>query len=337
MRRFTRTYALTGALLVAAGTVFAEALPKLVVEDKIVDLGTVPEGAVKTAEFTLENQGEGTLEIRSVRPTCGCAVADFPKEVAPGGKGTVKVSLDTAGFKGGISKSVMVMSNDVENPIMTLALKADVRPYIEILPRPLVRFNVLQREDATEKVVVAGTDRSGDFKITGVKSDSDDLEISYRRLEEAERIEDKFPTQYEVAIRLKKDAKVGPVNSVVTVKTNAPDAKTVEIKVFGVIRALLKVTPANIQFGAIEARHEPSRNVIIVNNRPESTVTITAASIDDPAFTTEILPIEEGVRYQVIVGMARDAVTGLKDTTLVLKTTDSDFPELRIPVRAQVR
>ena len=32
---------------------------------------------MKTVVFELENQGEGTLEIRAVRPTCGCTVAEF--------------------------------------------------------------------------------------------------------------------------------------------------------------------------------------------------------------------------------------------------------------------
>ncbi len=337
MRRIVITGALTVALAVAAGVAFAEGLPKLVVANKIIDLGTVPEGTLKTVEFELVNEGDALLEIRSVRPTCGCTVAEFDKEIKPGGQGKVKVTLDTAGFKGGISKSVMVMSNDIENPIMALALKADVRPYIEILPRQLVRFNVLQLEGATEKIVVTGTERSGDFKITGVKSDSDDLTLEYRRLDEAERIEGKFPTQYEVSIGLKKDAAIGPINSVVTVKTNAPEAKELQIKVFGVVRALLKVTPADIQFGAVEARLAPGRNLIVVNNRADSTINVTSASIDDPAFTAEILPIEEGVRYQVTVNVARDAAAGLKDATLVLKTSDADFPELRIPVRAQVR
>ena len=198
MSRFFRTGILAGALALAAGAAYAEALPKLVVVNKIVDLGTLPEGAVRTVEFELTNEGEATLQIHSVRPTCGCTVAEYDKEIVPGGKGTVKATLDTAGFKGGISKTVMVMSNDIENPITTLVLKADVRPYIETLPRPLVRFNVLQREAATEKVVVVGTDRSGDFSIKGVEAESDDLEVSFRKLGEGERIEDKYPTQYEV-------------------------------------------------------------------------------------------------------------------------------------------
>ena len=109
------------------------------------------------------------------------------------------------------------------------------------------------------------------------------------------------------------------------------------IKVFGVLRALLRVTPPELQFGAVESVQAPVRNLIVVNNRQQTKVEITEALINDPAFTTEIVPIDEGKRYQITVGINRDASAGIKDATLVLKTTDPDFPELTIPVRASLR
>ena len=58
---------------------------------------------------------------------------------------------------------------------------------------------------------------------------------------------------------------------------------------------------------------------------------------DDPAFETKILALEEGKRYQITVTVKRDATPGIKDSTLVLTTTDPEFKELRVPVRASVR
>ena len=37
----------------------------------------------------------------------------------------------------------------------------------------------------------------------------------------------------------------------------------VEVKVYGVVRALLNVTPGQVQFGAVEAKARPGRNVIV--------------------------------------------------------------------------
>ncbi len=337
MHRSIQTLALIVLAAAAVSPAFAGTSPKLVVENKVIDLGEVPQGAVKEVRFELKNEGDAALQIRSVRPTCGCTVAEFDKEIGPGATGAVKATLDTAGFKGAISKSILVMSNDPINSTMTLVIKAVVQPYIDVLPRALVRFNTLQKEKAEQKIVLAATERSGDFKITGVSTDNDALEVSYRLLAENERVEGNPAPQYEVLIRLADDAPVGPISSVVTVKTTAAKADEVEIKVFGVVRALLRVTPPELQFGAVKSSQTPSRNLVIVNNRPDSTLEITGASIDDAAFKAEVVPVEAGKRFQVTVSIKPDAEAGTKNATLTLKTTDPDFPELKVPVRASLR
>ena len=47
--------------------------------------------------------------------------------------------------------------------------------------------------------------------------------------------------------------------------------------------------------------------------------------------------IEEGKRYQVTVTVKGDATAGAHNATLTLKTTDSDFPQLTVPVKASLR
>jgi len=337
MRNLGKTLMLGVVMAAMASLVMAQGSPRLVIEEKIFDLGEVPQGVVKDVVFELRNEGTGVLTVKSVRPTCGCTVAEYDKEIPVDGTGKVRAKLDTAGFKGAISKSILVMTDDPGNPTVTLAIKAVVQPFIDVLPRSLVRFNALQKEKAEQKVVLVGTERSGAFTVTGVESESDALEVSYRALGEGERIEGKSDTQYEVTIRLAEDAPVGPISSVVKVKTSAAEAKEVEIKVFGVLRALLRVTPPELQFGAVESVQAPVRNLIVVNNRQGTKVEITDALINDPAFTTEIVAVEAGKRYQITVAVKSDASAGIKDATLVLKTTDPDSPELTIPVRASLR
>lgn len=337
MRKFGKTLLMAAVMMSIVSMAVAQGGPKLVVESKVFDLGKVPQGVVKDVEFEIRNEGGTVLTIKSVRPTCGCTVAEFDKEIPVDGSGAVRAKLDTTGFKGAISKSILVMTDDPAVPTLTLAITAVVQPYIDVLPRALVRFNALQMEKAEQKVVLVGTERSGNFSVTGVETESEALEVSYRALDEGERIEGKPDSQYEILISLAEEAPVGPISSVVKVMTDAPEAKVVEIKVFGVLRALMRVTPPELQFGAVEAVQAPGRNLIVVNNRPGTSVEITEASIDDPAFSAEIIPVEKGKRYQVTVSIRRDATVGVKDATLVLKTTDPDASELKVPVRASLR
>jgi hypothetical protein len=98
------------------------------------------------------------------------------------------------------------------------------------------------------------------------------------------------------------------------------------------------VTPSQIQFGAVEARTKPGRNLIVVNNRTDGTsVEVTSARVDDEAFAAEVSTIEEGRRYQVGVSIKADAEPGSRDSVITLTTTDPDFPELSVPVRATIR
>ena len=60
------------------------------------------------------------------------------------------------------------------------------------------------------------------------------------------------------------------------------------------------------------------------------------ASVDDPAFNTEIVTIEQGRRYQITVTVKADASAGPRDAVLTLQTTDSEFPKVDVPVRANI-
>jgi len=328
------------ALLSTAGIAAAqnEGSPALVVPGKIIDAGTVSQGLVVDAVFDLVNEGKGALAIKAVRPTCGCTVADFDKVIAPGATGHVSAKLDTKDFSGPISKSILVMSDDPQNPTVTLVIKADVRPYVEILPRPLVRFNAVMHEPINQTFIVAGADPKESFEVKNVTSNVPFIATSVRQLTEQELVAGKSKTQYEVTLSLTDAAPVGPINAVLMVNTDVKEAPQVPVKVYGVVRALIHVTPTQVQFGSVQANTRPGRNLIVVNNRTDGTkVQVTEATVDDAAFDARITTIEEGRRYQVTVVVKPDANPGSRDATLTLSTDDKDFPTVTLPVRANLR
>ena len=312
--------------------------PNMVVPEKIKDVGTVAQGEIVEVDFKILNEGSETLEVKAVRPTCGCTVADYDQEIAPGAEGVVKAKLDTKDFSGPISKSILVMTNDPREPTVSVVIKADVRPFVEVLPRPLIRFNAVQREPMTQKVVVVGADSDQDFKVTKVESSVSFLKASVRKLSGDELIGGKSSQQYEVSLELAKGAPVGPVSAKLSIMTDHPKAPEVVVKVYGVVRALIQVTPAQVQFGTVDAKARPGRNVIVVNNRTgKAAMTLGALVVDDAAFDASVSTIEEGRRYQVTIKVKEDATAGAHAATLTIKTNDSDFPELAVPVKANIR
>lgn len=328
------------ALVIIASTTMAqnEGSPVMFVPSKIIDAGTVAQGVMVDAVFDLVNEGDAPLSVKAVRPTCGCTVADFDREIAPGATGQVKAKLDTKDFAGPISKSILVMTDDPQNPTVTLVIKADIRPYVQILPRPLIRFNAVQHEPMSQTFIVAGADPEQRIDIKSVVSSVPFIATSVRPLGEEELIKGKSKSQYEVTISLTDQTPVGPVNAVLTVNTDVKEAPQIPVKVYGVVRALIHVTPSQVQYGSVEAKTRPGRNLIVVNNRTDGTkVEVTGAKIDDPAFEVQVATIEEGRRYQVTVVVKADADPGSRNATLTLTTTDEDFPTVTVPVRANLR
>jgi hypothetical protein len=325
------TLAVTAAMTSAADG------PKMIVPEKIKDMGKVAQGEVLDVDFAIVNEGDETLEIKAVRPTCGCTVAEFDREIAPGKTGYIKSKLDTRDFSGPISKSILVMTNDPRDPTTTLVIKTEVHPYVQVLPRALVRFNAVQHESMEQKITVVADQEQKGFKVTGVKSSVPFLVAAVNQVPADRLLAGKSPQQYEVVLTMKENPPVGPVNAVLEIETNHPKAKTVPVKVFGVVRALLHVTPSQIQFGSVEAKKQPGRNVIVVNNRSgKAPITVTGAKVNDAAFDAEVVTIEKGRRYQVTVTVKPDAAAGPRDAVLTLKTNDPEFPTLEVPVRANI-
>ena len=197
-------------LLIAAALVALTALtapvavaadgPKLVVPEKVKDMGTVAQGEKVHVNFELVNEGDEPLIVKAVRPTCGCTVADFDREIPAGKTGLVKATLETRDFSGPISKSILIMTNDPRDPTVTVVIKTVVHPFVEVLPRALVRFNAVQHEPMNQKVVVVSGDDDENFQVTGVESSVPFLTVTVRPLGADELLAGKSSKQFEVAL-----------------------------------------------------------------------------------------------------------------------------------------
>jgi len=100
-------------LLCSTTLVFTGKGPKIRLDKDKMDFGKVKQGKVLTHIFKLVNEGDETLTIDRVRTTCGCtAVLVSKKEIPPGKEGELKVTFNTRGYAGKLSKYIYVDSND---------------------------------------------------------------------------------------------------------------------------------------------------------------------------------------------------------------------------------
>ena len=83
--------------------------------DTLKELGTVTEGQKLEVSFRFKNVGDKPLVIERVQPSCGCTVADPPKEaIAPGAEGVIKGVFDSNGRVGPNHKTMTVYANTAQ-------------------------------------------------------------------------------------------------------------------------------------------------------------------------------------------------------------------------------
>jgi hypothetical protein len=127
------------------------------------DIGTIKKGLKKDFSFKLSNKGQAPLKA-FIRPECGCMTVAPQMDLAPGESRDVDVSFDSSDFLGKTDRIIYVVSNDPDNPTMTLHMSVFVMPTYRFLGKSPV-------------IVADENSGTGDFYLTfngvepyGVKS-----------------------------------------------------------------------------------------------------------------------------------------------------------------------
>lgn len=101
--------------------------PKIFVESTIIDYGIIKKGSDGVRKYKVYNKGNMPLIITQCTPSCSCTAPDCPKEpILPGEFKLFSVSYNTT-HVGVFSKSVSIISNDPNQPGLTITIKGEVK------------------------------------------------------------------------------------------------------------------------------------------------------------------------------------------------------------------
>ena len=93
--------------------------------EKIHDYGTIEVGSPGDCVFIFTNNMKTALVISNVKPSCGCTVANWPKQpILPGNTGVIKLNYNTK-IPGTFNKTIVVTSN-AKNANVLLRIKGNV-------------------------------------------------------------------------------------------------------------------------------------------------------------------------------------------------------------------
>jgi len=310
--------------------------PKLVATQLVLDLGKAQKGDRLAADFVLENAGDATLKIKSVQPACGCTVASFDAEIAPGAKGEIHAQVDTSALHGGIAKSITVLSNDPLNPRVVLTIKAQVLAFIEVSPSYARIVQVQSQPQQTASLNLWSED-GAPIEVKSVAAGESWIVATAHRATADELRRDGPPEQWRLDVTLRDDAPLGPITDQLVVVTTHPKQPKLEIPLSGFVRPVLSPTPAVADFGKLDKIAQDKQRVVFkLFNFGSDPVELTGSSIDLPFVVVTTTPEEAGRRFRVELRIAPDAPKGKFEGTLKLETTSPVLPTVEVPVRGRI-
>jgi len=316
----------------------AVAQPKIKFDKKTIDLGEVVKG--EKAKFTFEFRNEGTsdLEIKQAKPSCGCTVADFTRVVKAGETGTVTASIDTKRFKGPITKTVTVTSNDPVNGTVHLQAKATVKALIDVSPSEHVYFRVFRGDDQpTKRVLKITSDDDNPFEITKVSSTNPAIETNLVDLKKTGEA-DGTGGAYRLEVDVKDDAPIGPLTGVVTLATTHSKVPSMTLNINGQVLGEVIVTPQKVYLGQVTSATASSiKRTVRIERRRGGDFKIEKVESTNPAIEAQVSPVEDGKIYTLTISVSSELSAGPINANVVVQTNDDEQRSIEIPVIGTVK
>ena len=116
------------------------------------DFGDIFEDRPLEHIFTLKNTGDAPLQIKNIELDCACSAVNYDRLVPPGGDSKIVFQVKPYSALHKFSKKGQIFSNDPMNPVITIQLCGNAKPFIEIQPSHIVRFTGQPQDNLTVRV-----------------------------------------------------------------------------------------------------------------------------------------------------------------------------------------
>lgn len=203
-------------------------LYSLRVPELVHDFGLVERGEVLEHRFEIYNESDHPIEIKEIKPSCGCTTAtETPFNIPARESRQIELKVDTKGRTGKMEQRIGVVTSDPKRENLTFILRGNIQAGA-YLDKSVIRFEqAKQNKKYSQTLIVKGrTDQS--ISVQEVQSS-----ISFLKFEVGKRNKRKNTTK--VKIILLKDAPVGPFKGWVYIITDEKLDPTYWVRVYGVV------------------------------------------------------------------------------------------------------
>jgi len=257
----TFPFVLTALLMTTACTEqeLSPLVPDINADPVEIDFGTVTQGALATRQLSIQNVGDGTLDVDSVLLMDGSGpftVEDYAGSIAPSSEVTVTVTLDPADL-GQYDDVIEITSNDpdepvVEVPVWVLDVVEGPVPAIAWSPSSLAWGTVPSGGAVTRSVTITSVG-TGDLEVSAITFDttntSEDFTLEVNPAPVT--LPPSYTEQIDVVYAPSDD---GADSGTLLVESNDPDIPVVEIPLSGELLPApdIELVPTQLLFGQVQ-------------------------------------------------------------------------------------
>ncbi len=299
--------------------------PRIEFSTNAFNFGKIDVGQFVRHTFYFTNTGDQPLEIRDVRPSCGCTTAGgYDKNVDPGKSGAIPVRFNSAGFKGDVHKTIVVMCNDPAKTNINLEISGTIFEPFELSQLYAV-FN-LPPDGQTNETQVIRIVSHLDEPIT--LSDP----VTSNSLFRAELKPIKPGHEWEAHVTVMPPVPIQSVLATFTCKTSSSRSPSVAFHAYAVTKPALSVTPAQIILPRGPLTNSPKITVRIENNSTNS-VTLSEPATTAPGAQAQLRETLPGRVFELT--MAFPAAFQSQPSQIMeatVKSTNPKFAVIRIPI-----
>jgi hypothetical protein len=299
--------------------------PRIEFETPVFNFGKVSSGEVVRHDFVFTNVGDATLEIKDVRPGCGCTTAgSWDKRVEPGKTGTIPLQLNSANFGGAVTKSATVTCNDPGKPLVVLQITGTVWKPIEVTP-PTAVFNVSDESQTNvTKVVRIVNNLEEPLKLSDPKCTNPAFRAELKTVQP-----DK---EFELHITAVPPFTGTSVGAPVTLKTSSEKMPTISVTAYLVVQPAVAVMPNQIVLPAEPLAKAMSPAVTIRSNGTNSLV-LSEASANIPEAEVRLEETQPGRLFNLVVSFpAGFQIQSDQKVEVSVKSNHPKFPLIKVPV-----
>ena len=302
--------------------------PMIFFENPNFNFGKVFKGQNIENIYKFENRGNDVLKINKVKTSCGCTAAILTnKIVLPGKTGEIKATFKTGSYRGNVTKSITVISNDPNSPKYKLTLTGEIKEDIIITPKN-VNFGSIYIGGEIDKMVKVKSITESNLNIKKISSSKPFVNVS---------IAEKDKEGYTIKVALKDNHKIGRFGGVIYLETNSPRQPKVKIPFFGEIIGDITTYPKRIHYGSLTSGKEKTQKLFVKINKDDIKVLNTKVSPD--FLSTKIIEknVKNNPHFLIEIKLHKDATIGKLNGLLELYTNSKMQPIIKIPISGEIK